>query len=478
MTGRRTQPAPLPPTGPTGTRRGPAILCLVVCALVASLSLFLSAIPHYDPFGWLVWGLELTHPGVGFSTLTGPSWKPLPAILAVLLSVLGPAAPAAWLILSRTGGALALVFAYRLGRLFGSRAAGVLAVIALALIPGFLRELVLGGELSLLVVLVLAAIDRHSAGRPGQALGLAFAAALLRTEVWPFLGLYCIWAWRARSVDRRLVAACLLLVPVLWFTPDWVTQGDPLYGSSVAKASTEARTPAMMENPALEVVRRAYRLVPLPLHVLAAAAVGLALRRRDGRVVALAGAALAWTALVAVMAAVGGYPGLSRFLVPAAVVVCILGSVGAVGIVRLAGPRSRLPVAGLLLITLAVFVVPRGAAVVEEVDGARGWGRVARQLQTAVRLAGGRQSVACRRPVISHTSQTQLAWMLGLPFARVRTDVDGPGLVFVLTDPTVGRPPSVSVQLPRRPVAWTDDWEVYEAAPSTAPRDDCPRRFR
>lgn len=38
---------------------------------------------------------------------------------------------------------------------------------------------------------------------------------------------------------------------------------------------------------------------------------------------------------------------------------------------------------------------------------------MARQLEMAVQLAGccgGRESVACRRPVISHTSQTQLAW--------------------------------------------------------------------
>jgi len=480
--GRRSprwiRPAAPPPTGPAATRRGPVILCLVACALVASLTLFLSAVPHYDPFGWLVWGLELTHSDVGFSTLTGPSWKPLPVILAVPLSVLGPAAPAAWLILARTGGALAFVFAYRLGRLLGSTAAGVLAVIALALIPGWLRELALGGELSLLVVLVLAAIDRHSAGRPGQAMGLAFAAALLRSEVWPFLGLYCIWAWRAGSVDRRLIAACCVLVPALWFIPDWLTLGDPLHGSAVARASTEARTPAMIEHPALEVMNRAYRLVPLPLHMLAAAAVGLALLRRDRRIVVLAGAVLGWTALVAVMAAVGGYPGLSRFLVPAAAVVCILGSVGAFGIVRLAGPRGRWPVAGLLLVTLAVSVGPRWEAAVEEIDSAQGWARVARELETAVQMAGGRQSVACRRPVISHTAQTQLAWILGLPFGAVRTDVDGPGLVFVLTDPTVGRPPSVSVQLPRRPVAWTDDWEVYEVAPPTAPHHACPRRFR
>jgi len=457
----------------------PPVVCLVACAVVASLSLGVSAVPHYDPFAWLVWGLELTHLDVGFSTLAGPSWKPLPVILAIPLSVLGAAAPAAWLVLARTGGLLGLVFAYRLGRRFASPAAGVLAVAAIALIPGWLRELVLGGELSLLVPLVLAAIDRHLAGRPGQAVGLGFAAALLRSEVWPFLGLYCVWAWSTRSVDRRTVAACALLVPALWFLPDWITLGDPLHASTVARASTEARTQAMIDRPLLEVTARASRLVPVPLLLLAAAAVGLALRRRERSIVVLAGGALGWVALVAVMVAVGGYPGLSRFLVPAAAVACVLGAVGAARVVSLVGRRSRLPVAGLLLATLVVFALPRWEGVVDEVGSARAWGRAGRDLHAAVRLAGGRQSVACRRPVISHTAQTELSWILGLPFARVRTDVDGPGLVFVLTDPTVGRPPSVSVRLPDRPVGRTDDWEVYEAGgPAADPEDACTRRFR
>lgn len=360
------------------------MLWLVGCAVLASLSLGVSAVPHYDPFAWLVWGLELTHLDVGLSTLTGPSWKPFPVLVAIP-SVLGTAAPAGWLVLARTGGLLALVFAYRLGKRFGSGAAGVLAVVAIVLIPGLARELMLGGELSLLVVLVLATVDRHCAGRPGQAMGLGFAAALLRSEVWPFLGLYCLWAWRTRSVDRRVVAGCCLVVPALWFLPDWITLGDPLHGSAVAKASTEARTQAMIDRPVLEVAVRAYRLVPVPLHLLAVAAVGVALRRRDRRIVVLAGAALGWRWL-RWMAAVGGYPGSRaswsrRQRWPA--------SSG-----RSGRPESwawpgagRLPVAGLLLVTLVVSAVPRWHLVVDQVDSPRAWGRVGRDLHGAVRLA-------------------------------------------------------------------------------------------
>jgi hypothetical protein len=273
-------------------------LWLTVCLALAALSLLVSATPHYDPFAWLTWGREITHLGMA-RTLSGPSWKPLPVLLTIPLAPLGGAAPAAWLVVARTGGLLGCVFAFRLGTRLRSPAAGVLAAMGLLLIPGLFRELALGGDLCLLVPLVLGATDRHLAGRPNQALILGVAAALLRTEVWPFLGLYGVWAWHLRSVDRRLVATLFLSLPVMWFLPDWVTLGDPLHGAHVARASTEARTPALIQNPVLEVVGRGYRLLPPSLHVLALAAIALVARRRGWTVVVLGAAALGWVILVA-----------------------------------------------------------------------------------------------------------------------------------------------------------------------------------
>lgn len=445
------------------------------CLAVAALSLLVTATPHYDPFAWLVWGRELTHLDMA-RTLGGPSWKPLPVLLTMPLSLLADAAPAAWLVVARTGGLLGLAFAFRLGKRLHSPAAGVLAAMALLLIPGLFREVAIGGELSLLVPLVLGAADRHLAGRPSQAVVLGLAAALLRSEVWPFLGLYWLWCWQARTVDRRLLSAVVLSLPVLWFVPDWVTFGDPLHGAEVARASTEARTPALIDQPVLEVMKRGYRLLPLSIHALAAAAVGLAVRRRQWTIVVLAGAAIGWVVLVAVMTAVGGYPGLSRFLVPAAALVCVLGAVGAASLVELAGPRLRLLVAAVVLVVLLPSGAGRTEGIADEARGAVTWDRVMGELPDAVRMAGGADRVACRRPIVNHAAQTELAWALHLPIAGVRTHVDAAGVLFVTDDRVANVPPTASVELPRRALGRTDEWAVYEIGTPPGGGGRCSRK--
>ena len=55
----------------------------------------------------------------------------------------------------------------------------------------------LGNSEGLLAAAALWAIVAHLDGRHRAALGLLTAAALLRPEVWPFLGLYGLWLWRA-----------------------------------------------------------------------------------------------------------------------------------------------------------------------------------------------------------------------------------------------------------------------------------------
>ena len=47
----------------------------------------------------------------------------------------------------------------------------------------------------MIVALCLGAIDCHLSGRRRWAFTLAVLASLGRPEVWPFLGLYSIWAW-------------------------------------------------------------------------------------------------------------------------------------------------------------------------------------------------------------------------------------------------------------------------------------------
>ena len=88
---------------------------LAAAVAVAALSALLVApAPSYDPWAWLLWGRELS--AFELSTAEGPAFKPLPVAVTALLSALGGAAPAVWVIVARTGAVLAVWLAFRLGR--------------------------------------------------------------------------------------------------------------------------------------------------------------------------------------------------------------------------------------------------------------------------------------------------------------------------------------------------------------------------
>src|SRR3954466_8814264 len=113
-----------------GARRAPASavgLLTPGCAAIAALSLLLPSALTYDPLAWLIWGREIVH--LDLSTTFRPSWKPLPVAIDTLLSVTGAAAPWLWLLVTRTGGLMALAGSYRLASRLGGRPAGVIAAV-------------------------------------------------------------------------------------------------------------------------------------------------------------------------------------------------------------------------------------------------------------------------------------------------------------------------------------------------------------
>src|SRR3954447_12012528 len=85
------------------------------CVVVAGLSLRLGSGVTYDPYAWLIWGRELAHLHL-VTVGGGTSWKPLPAIVAALLSPLGALQQPAWLLVARAGGLFAAFMAFRLAR--------------------------------------------------------------------------------------------------------------------------------------------------------------------------------------------------------------------------------------------------------------------------------------------------------------------------------------------------------------------------
>jgi hypothetical protein len=400
-------------------RFGPR-LAVATALVLAAASLALPYHPVYDPWAWLVWGRELLQGG--FETAAGPSWKPLPVLVDAPLSLLGDAAPKAWLLVARTGWfcapLLAGLLAWRLSGEGAGRwrwAAALLAAGSVALTGDSftppLRQFTGGLSEPLLVALVLGAIWAALDERPGVVLALGTAAALLRPETWPFLALWAYFASRERPRLRLAAVAAAILIPAAWFVPDLIGAGTPVEGPTTARAGGVEPLDAM------EVLGRA---LAAPL---AAAWIGVALllwRERDELdrplTILLAGAG-AYVLLVALMA-VGGFAGLPRFLAPATAVVAVAGGVGLARTGAAGTPRTLAVVA--LVLAAAGFgwragQLPGDLEVVERQT------RSLDQLFDLTDQTGKAQLLACGGTVrmTQVRPQTALAWKLDEPIASV-----------------------------------------------------------
>jgi hypothetical protein len=409
---------------------------LLGCLLLAAVSLAFPSVPTYDPWAWLIWGREVL--SLNLATTNGPSWKPLPVLFTTVFALAGDLAPSLWLVVARAGGLLAVVMAYRLtvrlvdgrGRVLG----GVLAAVALLSISPLLRLTALGHSEGLLVALVLWSIERHLAGKPLPAFALGVAAALIRPEVWPFLGAYGLLLWLREPGLRWHVAFGLAAVPALWFLPELWGSGDALRASSRALAP-DPGTATLTRNPPLEALRGAAGLLMWPLQAAALAGAAWAVARRERAIIALAGGGLAWIALVVAMTALG-YPGVPRLMLPAVAIACVLAGVAAAHLVGL--PKTRriaLLVGSLFVVAGAVAAAPRGPSVLDFATPLRDEAALHRDLALAVERAGGPDRVlACGRPATAPLQVPALAWLLRVPIATVSTDAQVPGVVFRAPD--------------------------------------------
>lgn len=413
---------------------------MAVALALGAASLALPYLPVYDPWAWLVWGRQLLDGSL--ETAAGPSWKPLPVLIDAPLSLLGAAAPKAWLLLSRAGWIcaplLAGLLAARLSRpgtgrwrwVAAALAAGSVALTADAITPP-LRQFTGGLSEPLLVSLVLGAIWAALDERRGLALGLGAAAALLRPECWPFLALWCIWADRRQPILRPAAVLVALLVPMAWFVPDLLAAGTPLEGSETARAG------GLEPIDAIEVLGRA---IAAPL---AAVWVGLALllwreRPLERPLTILLAGALAWILVVAAMA-VAGYAGLPRFLAPATAVLAVLGGVGLARTAASASPCGRaflrypmkssaalvsFTLQSLVAATLALAVggfALRAAEVPSDLETVRAQTDSLEDLFELTDRIGAERLFSCGGSVrvTQLLSQTALAWELDRPIGAI-----------------------------------------------------------
>src|SRR5262245_53712002 len=174
-------------------------LVAVGCLALAALSLLAARQTTYDPTAWLIWGREIIHGDL--STTGGPSWKPLPILVAAPASLLGDdAAQQLWLVISRAGGLAALVLAFELARRLEGVVAGVIAAAALLIAGTFASHVFRGDSEGLLAAFGLGAVLAYLEGRRWLAFALVVATALLRPEMLLFVGAYGLWlVW----LDRR-----------------------------------------------------------------------------------------------------------------------------------------------------------------------------------------------------------------------------------------------------------------------------------
>jgi len=403
---------------------------IVLGALVlALLSLALPSEPTYDPWAWLIWSREIADGTL--STEGGPSWKPLPVLLATPFAfVSDDLAPPAWLVIARAGGLLAVVMAYRLGARLAGRAAGVIAGAALFVADEFVRNFARGNSEGLLVALVLFAIERHLDGRRGWAFSLGFAAALLRPEVWPFLGLYGLWLAWAEPRLRLLVAGCFVALAVLWLGPEWWGSGNPL------RASDRARQPnpdsaAFADSPFLEVFRRSWYVLMPP--VLLGAILGVALRPRGLRL-AFAGGAAVLMVMVAAMTQ-AGYAGNLRYVALPAALLCALAGAGWVDLVRRTrargGPRAAAVVTGIVVAGVVPFAAYEGGVFSNDLRLTRDEATLYGDLDAAIAAAGGPERArACGTVFTGRFDTMPLAWRLGMRVDGVSIFPAAPGVAF------------------------------------------------
>jgi hypothetical protein len=444
---------------------------VALAALAGAATLALPATLGYDAWAWTVWGRQLAH--LDLATTAGPSFKPLPVLALAPLSVLGAATPVVWMGLMRAAAVLSLLLAYRLGARLAGPLAGAVAALSLALSADLYRTALLGSAEPVLIALTLGAADRHLAGRRDWALVLVALAGLIRPEAWVLLGAYGVFVWLREPGLRPLAAAAVILPPVLWLGMDWIGSGDPLHASSTATSATEGSA-ANAKVPAVEVVRRAADAIIVPTLILAAVGVLFAARRRDRPVLSLAGLALGWIAVVAIMAE-AGFTGTRRYLAAPAAALCVVAGVGLVWLLEAVRERRARIALGVAVALLALApALLRAREDARMLSVARSQADQRHELVRAVDRAGGRAAVLRPgRPAVNPWLQTALAWELDVPLSGVQATWSSsrrhphwapPALVFRAPARLAGPRPAIPRGVRTEVVTRSGRWRVLRAA--------------
>ncbi len=429
-----------------------AVIAVAILLLAVALGVVLWARtrPSFDSYGWLVWGHQ-TIAG-SLNTNAAPSWKPLPYLFTVPFALFGHYEMWLWMItcvaISLGGAVAAGRIAYRLTLAaprgedaarwradtavrYAALAAGIFAAVALLGIRDWWHYMLSAQSDTMIVALCLGAIDCHLSGRPRWAFVLGALASLGRPEVWPFLGLYSIWAWRAIPSMRWLIGGGIVVLLLFWFGIPALSSRSPFVSASNAFGSGRR----LRSNRVFGTVDRFLDLHETPLEIAALLSVAWAAIRRDRVTLALAAGAVLWV-VVEIAFSLHGWPGLGRYMFSAAGVMVVIAAafVGRVlaEIPRLVTARfsqARLSPAS-SLVGVAIVAVLVGSLIPAAVSRARierhdlsaqraRTKEIDRLAGIVTQLGGAGRIDACGEPLTRLEYQTILAWTLHVNVARV-----------------------------------------------------------
>ncbi len=427
---RREPPRSSRPTRRAAGGYNPYAVAAGGALLLAIVSLLWRSAPAYDPWAWIIWGREIVH--LQLHTIGGPTWKPLPVMVTMLLAPFGGAAPALWLVIARAGGLMAVAMAGLLAfRLCGSgrRAASLAAALAaggVLVVSQYVASVAGGESEGLLAAFALLAILGHLDDRPRQSLAFAFCAALIRPEAWPFFGLYAIYVWRCDPGSRRVIAALVASIPALWFLPDLIGSGSLMRGVQWAQFA-KAGSPAYAHCPfCAELTGHAWPLIPAPFKLGAALALGgIALGAVRGRArIALAGLlaiGIAWIAEEALFTQIG-FSGSDRYLLAPVTLIVVAGAVGW-GIALRQRRLAVVVMAAALTTAVGVLAPSPGPHFGRALADVRYQGQLAGDLDRAAQAAGGPRRLLACGPVQTNPSEVPLvAWGLGTQMRSAESD--------------------------------------------------------
>jgi hypothetical protein len=381
-----------------------AVLLLVSLVVV----LWARTRPGYDPYGWLVWG-KLSLRGA-LDTNGAPSWKPLPFLFTVPYALFGRYQLWLWMVTSIAISLCGPIFAWRIAfrvtaadpaRRYAAYVAGLFAALCVLgmqdpLLPANYVHYILSAESdTMIVALVLAAVDAHLSGRHRWAFWIWWLGSLGRPEVWPFWVLSGVWVWRTVPEYRRWLILSVLALLFFWFGIPGLTSKSVFTAGNIAQNS--ARECHSSKIPCT--VTRFQELHATAVWILASLSVALAAWRRNWTVLALAAGALAWL-IIEIALALKGFPAVPRYMFEAGAIVSILAGVF-VG-------RVVLELPGLLTAVLVRVRALRGRT--GFVTGLSGWGTGLAVLVIAASLFGAahHQYRLERRDLVHERARTVL----------------------------------------------------------------------